>query len=75
MAAFLLPCKSSAEHSQGKNKAADPEASRPHPSPLQGRMKNNAGSKSPAEMHFSPPLQLNKIQVSGAQVLLQCLCT
>lgn len=75
MVAFLLSCKSSAEYSKSKSKTADPEAPRPHPSPLQGRMKNNTHSKSPTKTRFSQSLQLNKIQVSEAQALLQGLCT
>lgn len=73
MVAFLLSCKSSAEYSKGKRKTADPEAPRPHPSPLQGRMKNNARSKRLTETHFSQSLQLNEIQVSEAHIF-QGLC-
>lgn len=75
MVAFLLSCKSSADYSKGKSKTADPEAPGPHPSPPPGRMKNDARSKGPTETRFSQSLQLNKIQVSEAPVLLEGLHT
>lgn len=75
MVAFLLSCKSSADYSKGKSKTADPEAPGPHPSPPPGRMKNDARSKGPTEMRFSQSLQLSKIQVSEAPVLLEGLRT